>query len=202
MCTMSQVKNTNKMFKGCKKLKILDLSFINTYQVTNMDYIFNEYSELQILNIPNFNMTSVKSMNYIFSGCQNLLYVNIYSASSKTNLNNQFKNFSENLTYCINEKEDDIISILDLKYGINDCPNICHFLNLKKLINNSNKCFTNCIHDELYQFEYNNKCYYECPEGTMALLKDNLCVKINKEQLFQQEIKKIQQFPLNLKEKL
>ena len=78
----------------------------------------------------------------------------------------------------LNENEEDIVSILDSKYGIKDCPNVCNFLNLKTTIYNSNKCFTNCIHDGFYVFEYNNKCYNKCPEGTMALFNDYLCLDI------------------------
>ena len=175
---MANATDTYKMFKTCKKLKSLDLSFIDTSKVTIMDYMFNGCIELEIINIPNFNTISANTMSFIFSNCNNLKYLNAYSVKSKTDLDSEYNKLPDNLTYCINENEENIISILNEKNCINNCTNLCNFLNLKIINSNKNKCFTDCIHDELNQFEYNNKCYYECPGGTQTLLNSNLCLDI------------------------
>ena len=117
------------MFYLCKVLKSLDLSFIDTSNVINMNYLFNGCNELEILNIPNFKTISVTSMSYIFSNCNKLKYLNAYSINSNIDLNDEYRNLPDNLTYCINENEIDITSILDSKNGINDCRSICNLLN-------------------------------------------------------------------------
>ena len=43
----------------------------------------------------------------------------------------------------------------------NKCPD-----NFNKLIENENKCIDNCINDDTYRFEYENKCLSECPPYT------------------------------------
>ena len=177
---MSKINSTVKMFKNCKKLISLDLSFIDTSQVTIMDYMFNNCNELQILNIPNFNTISVTSMVYIFSNCKNLQYLNGYSLVSN-DLDSEFERLPDNLTYCINSYyAENIIDILDAKNGENNCLSICQKLNLKIVIYDADKCLSNCIHDDTYQLEYNNKCYFQCPPGTkLSKIIGNLCLEEN-----------------------
>ena len=38
--------------------------------------------------------------------------------------------------------------------------------NYNKLILNKKKCVNECINDDIYKYEYNNKCYQTCPENT------------------------------------
>lgn len=55
------------------------------------------------------------------------------------------------------------------------------------------KCVHNCRDDDTYRFEYNNKCYKECPEGTISSSSDEfLCIEtdcvyynINKTECFE-----------------
>jgi hypothetical protein len=58
----------------------------------------------------------------------------------------------------------------------NDCDNIC-FEESNKLISESKICVEDCSLDDTYQYEYNNKCYNTCPEGTVSS-SSNLCKKI------------------------
>ena len=52
-----------------------------------------------------------------------------------------------------------------------NCPN-----DYPKLINEKNKCISNCIIDKKYKFEYNNTCYESCPENTnISLENENIC---------------------------
>ena len=57
------------------------------------------------------------------------------------------------------------------KYQCTDqynCPN-----EYNKLIKERNKCINSCKNDNIYQYEFNNTCYKECPEGTISINKDN-----------------------------
>ena len=42
-----------------------------------------------------------------------------------------------------------------------------------KLIEDKNKCIDNCKNDNIYKFEYDNKCYISCPNGTFANQSNN-----------------------------
>ena len=41
-----------------------------------------------------------------------------------------------------------------------------------KLIEDKNKCLDNCKNDNIYKYEYNNKCFNACPNGTYLLKRD------------------------------
>ena len=38
----------------------------------------------------------------------------------------------------------------------------------KKLIEEQNKCISNCDNDNIYKYEYDNKCLIACPNGTFV----------------------------------
>ena len=50
------------------------------------------------------------------------------------------------------------------------CPNW-----FKNLIEEKNQCIEKCDMDDLYKFEYNNKCYKSCPNNTYNKSKEYLC---------------------------
>ena len=52
----------------------------------------------------------------------------------------------------------------------NECPK-----EHNKLILEKNKCIDKCINDNIYKYEYDNKCYKECPSGTSIILNNNIC---------------------------
>ena len=52
----------------------------------------------------------------------------------------------------------------------NDCSNICFEKNIKIDITN-NECVRSCK-EKGYNYEYNNICYNECPEGTHVIIKN------------------------------
>ena len=50
----------------------------------------------------------------------------------------------------------------------NQCPE-----NYNKLILEKNKCIDECFNDNIYKYEYKNKCYKSCPEGTEILVNNS-----------------------------
>ena len=52
-----------------------------------------------------------------------------------------------------------------------ECP-----IKYDKLITNKNKCIDICKNDDIYKYEYDNKCYEECPSGTIIINEnDYIC---------------------------
>ena len=54
---------------------------------------------------------------------------------------------------------------------LNQCP-----VNKSKLVEEKKKCVHNCKDDDTFKFEYNNKCYQECPEPENKIIEDNICI--------------------------
>ena len=45
--------------------------------------------------------------------------------------------------------------------------------NYNKLILEKSKCVKKCAQDNKYKFEFKNRCYEECPEGTIIPVQNN-----------------------------
>ena len=74
------------------------------------------------------------------------------------------------------------------KYQCTDyynCPN-----EYNKLIIEKNKCVNSCKNDNIYQYEFNNTCYKDCPEGTISINNDNNYCEIilNKTNIYHSDI--------------
>jgi surface protein len=60
------------MFLDCRRLTILDLSYLDTSNVTSMNSMFRDCSNLTSLDISNFNTSNVTDMAYMFDDCTSL----------------------------------------------------------------------------------------------------------------------------------
>ena len=173
----SEVTAMNGMFKYCRSLKSLNLNNFDTSKVSNMKNLFYECNSLITLNINNFDTSKVTNMDNMFYGCNSLisLDLNNFYISNITSYENMLLG-CKNLIYCINEtRSSEIISLLS-EYK-NNCPFFCYQKN-KKIINDSLICIDNCNNSILYNFEYNEKCYNKCPEGShISSDNDFLCEK-------------------------
>ena len=86
---------------------------------------------------------------------------------------NNCKECKDNLTFYNNS--DNIINCYPIcnNYYYFDELNIFHCSErctdkFNKLILDKNKCIDECINDDIYKYEYNNKCYKKCPENTIS----------------------------------
>ena len=125
-------------------------SFINCYQTPDGYYLdINEklykecYKSCKICNI---------SGNEEYHNC--IQCNNDYNNEFKfNNFKNCYKNcsnyyyFDNNKYYCTENLE---------------CPQ-----NFNKLIENKKECVNKCDDDEIYKYEFRNKCYQDCPEGSI-----------------------------------
>ena len=158
------INDIDSLFFDCKKLKFLDLSFINISSITNLDSMFCDCESLQYLNLKNIATSDTLTMNLTFAGCKSLKYLNIpiFIDNNNLNLNNTF-NEIESVIYCIKNstKAENIITILEQKNSINECSNLC-FSENAKLILEKNICVDDCSKDDEYIYEYKKRCYKSC----------------------------------------
>ena len=85
-----------------------------------------------------------------------ILINNVFNYSNCYNICKFYYYFDENNEYHCTENE-----ICPEKYN--------------KLIINKNRCIDGCQKDNIYQFEYNNSCYKNCPSGTTLNETNNIC---------------------------
>ena len=176
---MSRVNDTSKMFQNCKNLTSIDLSFLDTSNVKNMNYMFSGCEKLRYLNFPNLNISSLLNADNFFNNkVSQLKYFNAYSLDNNignTKMDNSFSYLPNDIEFCIHEKAEILINILENKDGINDCETVCNIFNQKRTPYDTSKCYSSCIHDEIYQYEYNNLCYIQCPIYTKSFNKNKVC---------------------------
>ena len=194
--------NMSKMFYLCRSLKSINLVNLDTSSVTDMSKMFYGCSSLESLNISNFNTSLVQSIDDMFSSCENLTsldlsnfhfqyltkidillngnskleFINI-SDFSKGNFeyDNIFEGVEKNIVYCLNlynGSKNIIPEKLNNNCSVNDCSK--NWKNKrKKIIVETGTCLDNCHLDEINKFEYENKCYEQCPKGTHSI-KDKI----------------------------
>ena len=212
-------KNMKYMFQGCKSLTSLDLSHFDTSSVTIMESMFSDCIELAYINISDINTSSVTSMKYMFKNCKKLERMDLSNLDIKSleNMNGMFYNCKSLLFLNLQQIKLNGIDIGDIFNGVsndililcyngslastikndykslpNECDNYC-FKQSTKLISELNKCVDECNKDNnVYIYEFNDKCYENCPEETtsssFACIKNLGCENysnINRTQCFE-----------------
>ena len=156
------VKDMKGMFYRCLSLTSLDLNNFDTSSVTTMEGMFYGCNLLIYLNINNFDTSNVTDMSNMFRECKKLISLNLisFNFSLVDKMDNIFNNINEELIYCINENNSNILSLIESKV-------------IGKINYDDKICVENCSKET---FEFNNKCYTECPEGTKVVsINYNLC---------------------------
>ncbi|MDE6663660.1 MAG: BspA family leucine-rich repeat surface protein [Lachnospiraceae bacterium] len=69
---ITNITHTQFMFFGCKNLKSVDLSGLDTSNVVNMSYMFAGCSSLESLDVSGFDTSNVQFMNAMFALCSSL----------------------------------------------------------------------------------------------------------------------------------
>ena len=178
----SKVQSMAGMFFECSNLISLDLSNFDTSQVLFMNNLFHNCTRLISLDLSNFNTSNIESMTDIFINCNNLQFINFSNYIGINDLNESFlfKSIPENITYCFkgeNEIPKFIQQLKDKKCSINDCSDNWK-IKEKKIIIEKDMCVYNCSEDNEYKYEFKNKCYNNCPEGTYLSSDNNKCIII------------------------
>ena len=169
----SQANTMYEMFYGCSSLLSLDLSTFNTSQVTNFEGMFANCTSLISLNLNSFNTLSCSNYTSMFEFCSSLISLDLsnFIIPSTSNKEHMFYQINENLVLCFDETKANIISDLS-ESNKNNCT--C-YQNSYKFFYEKNECIDSCSKDAIYQLEYENICYQNCPDGTHKLWNDNKC---------------------------
>ena len=164
----SSITKTTEMFKGCKSLITVNFKNFDASKVQDFSCMFMDCESLIFLNLSNFVVNGIKSLSYMFSGCKSLEYINLQNMnpSSSTTLVNIFKDVPKNIVYCFSyTKLTNQLASANCK--VFDCSNNWR-LNQSRIIEpNQNQCVDKCGGDKAsdYEYEYDNKCYKNCPNN-------------------------------------
>ena len=168
------------MFKNCISLTSLDLGSFITSFAKNMSSMFENCILLQQLELRNFFLSTEVELNNMFYNCSKLEYINIFNFNAKKakSYNNMFYGTSDSIIYCTNNKLEDtdqiLIQLTSKNCSVKDCSSDWKWKK-KKIIEDQNLCIDDC--SKIFYYEYNYKCYSECPEGTTSSYQNEyLCV--------------------------
>ena len=198
----SSVTRMHGMFCGCNSLKYLDISNFDTSKIKDMRYFFNRCKSLESINLSSFNTSLVNDMyrmfyyckklvlldlsmfdtsNVIytedmFEGCDSLKYLNLFSFSTTT-LTDILKFIPDNIILCYNKNKLSSSDLQNFLNKTNNCSYICLEKSLKFIIGKK-ICIDECSKDDIYKYEYNNKCYLLCTNKTL-IDEGNICSNDN-----------------------
>ena len=164
----SEVTSMKNMFSDCQSLTSLNLSSFNTSKVLSFFQMFKNCYSLKSLDLSNFDTSKITTMNEMFSSCQELQFINISSflISNTTSTTRMFISTPENMVICFDESINSINKLIAEK----KCPRIDCSSNWRENQNKinvvNNSCLEQCGGDNIFIYEYENKCYEECPKGT------------------------------------
>ena len=177
----SSVTSVYYMFSECLSLTSIDLSKFNTDSLENIEGLFSYCENLKYLDMSNFDLSKTTSLSFFLYGCQNLEYINFNNFIQGNQINSAimiFDGVPNNITYCINNKENMPLIIEELNKRnctINDCSD--DWINKQKLeITEKNICVYDCFDDNRYKHQFKSKCYENCPDGTTLSSDNKLCL--------------------------
>ena len=159
-----QIINAGSMFSFCTSLSSLNLSNFDTSTVTDMSKMFQGCHSLISLNLINFRTNQVTNGEYLFYDCPNLIYVNFKNAHfcSSGQKTNSFLLASENIIFCS--------GCSAITPQISGCAKVNCEDNWKTIQNKinleNNTCVSDCSFTPNNKYNYNSKCYTECPNRT------------------------------------
>ena len=165
----SNVNYMDHMFDNCTLLTSLKLSNFNTEKVINITNMFRNCHSLTSLNLSNFHIAGNDNISSMFIGCEKLEYLNLNNTTILENpkhlvIQNIIRNTTKNIVICINiEGQNETYE--QLEDEDKDCVSFdCSenwILKKKKIFASNDSCVDDCL------FSYENKCYDECPNGTV-----------------------------------
>ena len=161
------------LFDKCYNLISVNLSKLDTSSINKFNNMFSDCQKLEFLDLTNFKTTSANNFKNMFNGCSSLIYLNINNFDFRNNseIDGIFNNVPNTTKYCY-----DIDKAPSLSFQNSSCSDICFSKNIK-LISELAKCVNNCSEDENYKYEYENKCYKECPNETISSTENEFICK-------------------------
>ena len=178
----SLVTSLKSMFERCFNLEIVTFGNANFTIVEDMSHTFTSCKKLIYIDLSNFDTSRVKEMKGIFGICNSLIYLNLkkFKFTDTVPFDFAFNWVPSNAKYCIEDTTaKDKLTDWDI---IPDCSHKCFQENIKvDLIRKD--CTENCKSSG-YEYEYNNICYNECPNGTYSIFCDSIECNENVKECF------------------
>ena len=180
----SKIIDMGYVFYNCYSLTSINLSNWNTKSATSMAFMFYNCKSLSSLNLSTFDVSKITHYESIFYNLINLEYINlknfklIKTSSIRHDYSKLFQGVPNNLVVCMKEDHYNapnnyIVNGLNyISCLIIDCSNNWK-LKQKKILIDTNSCIDKCYKDNNYKFEYNGRCYKNCPKGIIDLSKQN-----------------------------
>ena len=165
-----KIQNFNYMFNNCSSIKSLNLSSFDTSLGVSTEYMFYGCTSLTSLDISNFNTKNMYDMSFMFAECKNLGYLNFKNLCEQGDFESFFNfnildNTPQNMVMCFSTSKASTLNNIftekncELLYCDEDWKDKQHKVN-----GETGLCMETCNGEFLYQ--YLNKCYRKCPEGT------------------------------------
>ena len=112
------VKTMKGMFKGVKRVDILNIANFDTSNVTDMSEMFSGMSSVVNIMLGNFNTGNVENMSEMFKDCTSIksLDLNHFNTSKVTNMNSMFSNANELTTSTFKIASFDTSNVTDMAY--------------------------------------------------------------------------------------
>ena len=135
--------NLQRIFYCCDKLKFVDMHNFDGSLVTNFGYVFGFLGQVKYINLRNFK---------------------ILANNEDVSLHDTFTEIYYNTKYCIKDEKTKNFLIGNKN---NDCSDLCFQKNVK-----IDFLQATCECNEQYKYEFQVKCYDECP-GNTPTFKNN-----------------------------
>ena len=93
---LSKVRSMQGMFRGCTKLKSVNMNFSDAQEVTNLSFMFYGCKALTSLDLSSFDTRRVTDMSFMFSGCSALKSLDLsnFLSWNLTKITSMFNNCS------------------------------------------------------------------------------------------------------------
>ena len=154
--------------------------FIWNNSIKNCYEMFSNCQYITEIDFSNFNTSTVTKIDFMFFGCKSLEYINIQNSTDikfaqlKVDYEDYFlQQVPSNIEICVNNEKTSTKMYLRLK---KTCKGIdCSYdwsLHQKKINAETFTCIDDC--SKISQYEYNEKCYHQCPSGTIN--NNNICI--------------------------
>ena len=176
-------------YSSCKKCKYFGNVDNNRCTECYSNYYLNNSNCYEIVNATSNNIINIYNIYTDYENELNIYYSDYLNTDFESNdgkiLNNKSTLVEFNFTFQDDYLNDTNCFKICKFYYYFDNLNKCHCLidnycpkEYNKLIREKNQCIDNCSNDDIYKYEYNNKCYTYCPEGAhISKINKYMCEK-------------------------
>ena len=160
-----KILNAGSLFRECTSLTYLNLSNFDMSQNNDIGSMFKDCTSLISLDLSNMELKINFLQSSIFQNCIKLEYINLEHANFNIGNINLLDNTAKNMVLCI--KNNSIAeNFKGYRCSVIDCSDNWRLYQKKINLGNDNECIDDCLFTDNNKYNYNSKCYNECPSRT------------------------------------